>query len=187
MRLDSDNAEPNLLSEQESPYTETLRRSAIGQKSLLEDLFSKEFYEFIRYEHIQMVLFFIASFVFAVNSQAQDTPPLRTDTDMALRDFEQRKTLAGLPDLKKPVYIKPKILVCESASSLANPNVSGLLLTRVCAYSEKNIKVNVLVPQDAQTYMQNYLYSMIEVSWQTGEHSSRRTAYGWLYLNGLTN
>lgn len=131
--------------------------------------------------------FFIASFVCAVNSKAQNNPPLRTDTDVALRDFEQGKTLAGLPDLKKPVYIKPKVLVCESASSLANPNVPGLLLTRVCAYSEKRIKVNVLVPQDAQTYMQNYLYSMIEVSWPVGELSGRRMAYGWLHFHGLTN
>lgn len=124
---------------------------------------------------------------FVMLSQAQAAPPLRTNANVALSDFQQGKPLEGLPDLKKPVYIKPNILVCESSGALANPNVPILLNIGACVYTEVKMRINVRVPRDAQSYMQNYMYSMIQVTWQTGELSSPGVSSGWLYLDGLTN
>jgi hypothetical protein len=122
-----------------------------------------------------------------LTSAAHAAPPIRTTTDVALSDFKQGKPISGLPDIKKPIYIMPKVLVCGSAGALANPNIQVLLLTEACIFTKVKMRVNVRIPRDAQQYIQNYVYSTIQVSWDAGEVSSRSVESGWVYLDGLAN
>jgi hypothetical protein len=120
-------------------------------------------------------------------SIAHSAPSMRTTTDVALSDFKQGKPIAGLPNLKRPVFIKPETLICKSADTLANPNVPVLLYTGACISTRMKIKVNVHIPRDVEQYLQNYMYSMVQVSWEAGEVSSRSVESGWVYLDGLVN
>jgi hypothetical protein len=126
-------------------------------------------------------------FLVILASAAHSAPSMRTTTDVALSDFKQGKPIDGLPDIKRPVFIKPNTLICKNAGALANPNIPVLLNTGACISIRMKIKVNVHIPRDVQQYLQNYVYSMAQVSWQTGEASSRSVESGWVYLDGLAN
>lgn len=112
---------------------------------------------------------------------------IRPDTAKALQDWSAGKPLEGLPNLKKPVYLKGETLLCQSSGALMNPNVPVLLLTRACMVMPKRVRVLVYPPADAQSYMEGYMYQMVRVSLTTGDISNGNSTQGWVFLDSLTN
>jgi hypothetical protein len=119
----------------------------------------------------------------------QPPPPAQTNLkmDAALRDLAAHRTLPGLPDLKKPVFVTSGSLICKSPGALANPNTQALLMTGSCVVFDHKIRVSVFSPRDRQEYLNDHLFNMVLVGWRSDEISSANVFTGWVQINRLGN
>lgn len=120
---------------------------------------------------------------------ARPAPPNQANTrmDAALRDLKAGRSLPGLPDLKKLVYVTPNSLICRSPGALANPGTAGLLITGACIVFDRRIRVTVYPPRDSEEYIQNHLFNMVAVGWRSGDISDGNVFTGWVRIDGLEN
>jgi hypothetical protein len=119
------------------------------------------------------------------SSLAQLRP--RADARNAVRDYMQGKPLPGLPDLKKPVYVKPGSWLCSTPGTLANPNKDVLVAMHACFVAPVAARVMVYPPSTDQRYVEAYVYQIIEVGVIPAQISNGRPQYGWTELSNLRN
>ncbi len=116
-------------------------------------------------------------------AQQQADPKL----ERALRDWQAKRPLPGMPNLRKPVFLVKGSLVCDSAGSLINPNKKELLFLGVCAPAPRDIRVSVIPPTDAQEYLRDHYHQIVSVVWHSDEMSNASTYKGWVLISGLRN
>jgi hypothetical protein len=119
-------------------------------------------------------------------AQGYALPP-RSSPDEAMRDFNAHKALPGLPNLKKPVFIVRKALVCSSLNALGNPNVGLLVATGACASVNRRVRVSVLLPVDAEDYVNSHVFGAIQIAWRSANRSVGNVYTGWVRIDQLTN
>lgn len=122
-----------------------------------------------------------------VERKRPKSQPRPNPIDVAMQDLNAGLGLPGLPNLKVPVYVAKNTLICSSLGTLSNPNVDVLLVTGACALLDHRMRVSVLVPADAQTYIESYVFGAIAVEWRAEEMSNATVRRGWLRTSALQN
>ena len=107
--------------------------------------------------------------------------------DLALADYQASRPLPGLPDLKVPVYLNKGELACPSLKTLKNPNVYVLLVTRICIVSGRRLRVSVLPPVDARSYLNSHVAGGVRITWRAEELSNGNVNTGWVNISALRN
>ena len=116
----------------------------------------------------------------------QSTRP-KTDMDAALQDLAAHRRLPGLPDLKKPVFVIPQSLICESAAALANPNTQFLIWSGNCIVADRKIRVSVFPPRGSEEYLNAHVFKMVSIGFRSAEISNGNVFTGWVKINSLEN
>ncbi len=135
----------------------------------------------------------ITSIVLSASSMADDNeylPPTtitEQDRDQALYAFNHHHKLPGLPDLRKPVFIRKGSLVCDSPGALVNPVRYATIMIGACAVIQSKKKVLVLAPKDAGQYIEDYLFRYIAVTWGSEEMSNANSYIAWTPISALRN
>jgi hypothetical protein len=117
-----------------------------------------------------------------INKQEQDTR-----INAAIKDWQVKKPLPGLPSLKRPVRIKLGSYVCNTEGELLNPNVNVLMTMHECMITTHTALVRVLQPTDERGYISGYYHEIVEVSFQSAEMSDGNVFTGWAPIATLSN
>jgi hypothetical protein len=120
------------------------------------------------------------------NSRPKE-PKQATVMDKAIEDLNAGRQLPGLPNLRVPVYLSRRSLICPSLNALGNPNIEMLLITRTCTTLDRQIRVSVLVPTDSQSYLNSHVFGSVRVAWRTEDMSNGNINSGWVNISALHN
>lgn len=123
----------------------------------------------------------------AVERERPKPKAMPSPVAQATADWFAGRSLPGLPSLKAHVYVGKNTLICPSVNALGNPNVDVLLLTRTCALTSNRIRVAVLVPTDAKTYIDSHVFGAIIVELRSEEGSNATVRHGWVRTSSLQN
>ena len=111
----------------------------------------------------------------------------RQRMQMAMADMAAHKPLPGLPDLHRPVYLKPMSKICGTRNELANPETDVELAMGVCITNKHVIRVTIYPPRDADEYLNDHMFGMVSIGWRFGEISNGNVSIGWVGIGQLRN
>ena len=107
--------------------------------------------------------------------------------DEAIRDMRAGKPFAGMPNLNKPVFIKPASLICNKRGTLGHQDVRAVLMTGLCATSAVPIRVDVIRPQDQGMDIDCRMFGVIPVVLRAAAQSDATARVAWVFIEDLTN
>ena len=93
--------------------------------------------------------------------------------------------LAGLPDLRAPVFLRRGALFCRSPGALKNPNVDITSAIGACKHVGMDVQVRVYEPDTLQEYVQASYTKAVRVLWGPTMASSASYESGWVNLTDL--
>ena len=128
----------------------------------------------------------LAAAALALSAHAAAIQPLMSQDD-AYRDMRAGKPFAGMPNLGKPVFIKPASLICNGRGGLAIPDIRASLMIGICATSATPLRVEVIRPTDQGLDMECRIFGYITVLLRAAAQSDATARIAWVFIEDLTN
>lgn len=123
--------------------------------------------------------------------QPRQDPVVEQDKliNLAIHDWQLKRSLPGLPDLKRPVYVKTGVIACNESEDLVNPHKAELFWLGQCVQTGHNIvNIRVIEPVTEREYITGHIFHIVEVIWwDEGKPSSGNIYTAWVHTDDLAN
>ena len=130
----------------------------------------------------------LAAAVLALSAHtgAQVTSPVMSPQE-AMTQMREGKPQAGMPDLRKPVYLGENAYICVSRSTLAIPAPEMTVMTGNCIFVKRRTRVAVLRPTTDQDEIDRRMYQVVRIVIRPADQSDATVIHAWTSMSNLSN
>ena len=105
----------------------------------------------------------------------------------AMAEMREGKPQAGMPDLRKPVYLRDDAYICVTLNTLAIPNTDVTVRTGHCIFVKQRRRVAVLRATTDQEEIERRMYQIGRVVIRSPDPSDATVIHAWTLMPNLSN